>query len=670
MRRLLTGAAQVPVPAVLRIARVYWLLIAVMVAFAVAFATMREMASEQTLLVHKLTNLAGQQTAAVGVAGATLRTLLLAAEGAYPPGRQPFLQEELSRAVQQLSSSYAETLKAEQGLPRILSYEQPSVRMFIENTEQSMSLRDGVAWLLSYLQTIVGTADGSTGAINTKLPDVQGVLLNTAVQGPMHLALLQWLGRLQAMNEAFTQDQLVLEVAVFASAFVLLLVLTAMALSQHVRVAAHSRARSMQALLLLPRAAVRRLSARAAAAITAVLQEEEQNADDRETPVALVVARNLSENASAAGDTRVYSRQQSEHMHDDTWGVPDDLGEGGVGGAMRMLGKPRKHVDTSRFRLRWSLMLLAPLVLLGVWLGSMFSVNVTVAARADDAAHRVELSAEMTSSLLQLQVLALDRSTPGARGRAAGRTMLAVGAQLRLDVSAVSRRLLHGDAQKEPLRAGSQAFSIFAEDACGVLEIVLQGGAFQGGANATCAGVQGGVATRGLALIINKFLQDVQRYIALPTVNGSRGEMLLASLSELAFPMSTAATSGFQTALDSKTASDFEGAHTIAAALTVVFVVAFAAAVLLFFIPKMRQVGTSVQSTRALLVLLAPTLLAADSGSTMSGALTALASEVAAEQTAVSSMAGAGLCGGSQAQPQGASLKLASSSLHTPEEEL
>jgi len=163
------------------------------------------------------------------------------------------------------------------------------------------------------------------------------------------------------------------------------------------------------------------------------------------------------------------------------------------------------------------------------------------------------------------------------------------------------------------------------------------------------------------AVTLNKFTQDAQRYISIKNTNSTQGRLMLEDVAELSTPLFSFASADFRLAQDGVIDEELQLAYQLDAALTSVFVLCFAASVVFCFIPRMRQVGTSVQSARALLVLLAPMLLGADSGSTMSGVLTSLASEVAAEQAAVSSMANSSLCSGDKGT-QRLSLQLASSS--------
>lgn len=679
MRRLLTGAAQVAVPAVLRIARVYWVLIGVMIAFAIGLAAMRSATTDNTLLVHKLIAQAGVQSQATAKAGATIRALQLLGEGLYPASRIGFLNDIMLDALVKLGDSYRGAIETEQSLPLGVSVGQPFVTIVIDNAVQEMTLRDGVGWVLSHLQTIVGSADPVTGLVDMTLPDVQALVTNTVVDGSLMRALREWLSRLQQMNEDFTDQQLVTEVALFSAAFLLLMVLTAVLLWRQIQTASRARARSMQALLLLPRQAVKRLSSRAARAITAVLQDEEQNTDDNEG-LHLEVSRNMSGNAATAREKATRATSAISEALDDTWMQTDDTFFSGQlqeqGTSMRMLGTPRKHVDSGRFRLRWACLLTAPLVLLGIWLGSMFAVQVNIVTQADQAAHRVELTSELINDAMQLYALSVIRgATPDA---VPTNGSLQLAALLTRRTQEASRRLLHGDTGEvrpfesellRPLQSDTRAFRVYTENACDVVAPALVTRAFQPGD--TCASVQGGVAARGLALMVNKYLQESNRYIALRNASGVTAQAQLASVSQQAVPLLITAAQGFTIALDEKTESQFREAQDIDAVLTAMFVIVFAAAVLLFFIPKMRLIGTSVQSVRALLVLLAPTLLGADSGSTMMGVLTTLASEVAAEQTIVNSMPAASLCGGnSNGSGTGASLRLAGSSAAFDDEDM
>lgn len=184
-----------------------------------------------------------------------------------------------------------------------------------------------------------------------------------------------------------------------------------------------------------------------------MLQGEEQSHSDDAAGnhVSLGLTRTISGgtlSSDAACRLRGHSLHggQSENPlafdSDGGMGVPD-RGDGSPR-AMRMLRVPRAHMDSSRFRLRWSCMLLAPLLVLALWLGSMFAVNVQAALRADRSGTRLQLSNLILGNVLQLHILVLERgATPAVPANA---SYLHLSDALAFRIGADSRRLLHGTA--------------------------------------------------------------------------------------------------------------------------------------------------------------------------------------------------------------------------------
>ena len=282
----------------------------------------------------------------------------------------------------------------------------------------------------------------------------------------------------------------------------------------------------------------------------------------------------------------------------------------------------------------------------------MFVVQVNIVTQADQAAHRVELTSELVHDAMQLWLLSVVRCRH--RRPQTSRSL----ARLFTDrAQGAARMLVHGDDKAAgifqsgallPLDSSSAAFCIITEDACGVIAPALATRSFA--ADATCASVQGGAATRGLSVMVNRYLTEANRYIMLQNASSAVAEAQLASVSQQIVPLIVFAAKGFKQALDAQTAREFQQAHNIDAALSVVCIgVGFRHCCVLHSQDEVDGDGCAVHlGTRALLVLLAPTLLAADSGSTMTGVLRSLASEVAAEQTVVGSMPAASLGGGSR----------------------